>query len=178
LKSGGGERNFDMRKTVAELRQLIEEAKVNEKVKVFREKMVEINKFGVLDCAIVFELASSPEFIAVILDTGASGKMSDGVGLRCAIAQTLKELSVAWKFMKVKLQEVMNLTFAKVVPLLRKGGKEAEDLLRSLSVGIFPNKGHEKALQNLLRQIGFKLQAGDAKARGKDVGCVAGFTKC
>jgi hypothetical protein len=110
--------------------------------------------------AAVYLAAGRPEVIQILLDCGENGKLRDGVGLRRFIAEELKCGATEWKWMKLKLQEVMNCALAKVIPVLERGGDVAKQLLSALGCtrGVFPNTTEQRNLEHVLSQLAQRLQ--------------------
>ncbi len=140
---------------LAELLTAVKRAKLEEKARVFAVYIGKLS-FDIVPSAAVYLAAGRPEVIQIFLDLGANGKLRDGVGLRRAIAEELKRLACEWKWIKFKLQEVMNCALANVIPVLEKGGDDAKELLRALGStgGVFPNTSEQRNLEHLLSQLG------------------------
>jgi hypothetical protein len=144
---------------LAELSKAVKSAAPKDKARIFA---VHISKvpLDIVPCAAEYAAAGQPKVFQVLLDSGENGKLRDGVGLRRAIGEEMKCLATEWKWMKFKLQEVMNCAVADIIPILEKGGNDAKKLLTALGStrGVFPNTTDQRNLEHVLSQLGQRLQ--------------------
>jgi hypothetical protein len=137
----------------------VESCEKCDKARVFAVYISKV-PLDIVPCAAEYAAAGRPEVLQAMLDAGENGKLRDGVGLRRAIAEELKCLATEWKWIKFKLQEVMNCALANVIPVLEKGGDDAKKLLIALGStrGVFPNTTEQRNLEHVLSQLGQRLQ--------------------
>jgi hypothetical protein len=144
---------------LAELSKAVKSAASEDKACVFAVYISKV-PLDIVPCAAEYAAVGRPEVLQAMLDAGENGKLRDGVGLRRAIAEELKCLATEWKWMKFKLQEVMNCALANVIAVLEKGGDDAKKLLNALgsTQGVFPNTAEQRNLEHVLSQLGQRLQ--------------------
>ena len=144
-------------KLLGDLSEAIENADAGDRVAMFAELIANVPR-NVVPCAADYADAGRADVIALVLDRGANGKLSEGFGVIRAIADEAKRFAVDWKLMKMKLEEVMNVALGKVPHVLRRLDSEIDrkagrDLLQALSQ-VFPSSPASYSLQHVLSQLG------------------------